>query len=93
MNKHIKQFGFHRLRDKLQPDEAGWTLTLSLQHLEGGLGPSSGLPLGFSQQLPLLLQTLLPFLLLLLLLLLALLLQTLLMGQSRGSKVTAETAG
>lgn len=55
-------------------------LTLSLQHLQGGLGPSSRLPLGFGQQLALLLQPLLPLLLLLLLLLLALLLQTLLGG-------------
>lgn len=49
-------------------------LTLGLQHLEGGLSSSSGLPLGFGQELPLLLQTLLPLLFLLLLFLLALLL-------------------
>lgn len=61
-------------------------LTLSLQHLQGGLGPSSRLPLGFGEQLALLLQPLLPLLLLLLLLLLALQLQTLLTGDTREVK-------
>lgn len=53
-------------------------LTLSLQHLQGGFGSGSGLPLGFGQQLALLLQPLLALLLLLLLLLPALQLQALL---------------
>lgn len=50
-------------------------LTLRLQHLQGGFGSGPGLPLGFGQQLALLLQTLLALLLLLLLLLPALQLQ------------------
>lgn len=49
-------------------------LTLGLQHLEGGLGSSPRLPLGFGQGLPLPLKTVPPLLFLLLLLLLALLL-------------------
>lgn len=73
-----------RLLSNVRRRAAG--LTLSLQQLEGGLGSSPGLPLGFGQKLPLLLQPLLPLLLLLLPLLLALLLQALLTGHRREFK-------
>lgn len=58
-------------------------LTLSLQHLQRGLCPSSSFFLGLGEQLPLLLHPLFPLLLLLLFLFLAFLLQTLLTRQNK----------
>lgn len=74
--QHLLREIFHS-KEKIQFDNIQSIpsrLTLSLQHLKGGLGSSSGLSLRFGQELSLFLQTLLPLLFLLLLLLLAFLL-------------------
>lgn len=68
-------------------------LTLRLQHLQGGFGSGPGLPLGFGQQLALLLQTLLALLLLLLLLLPALQLQAFLRFKRSALTLKAQTVG
>lgn len=78
-------------KKKFEEPASSWflVLTLSLQHLQGGLCSGPGISLGFGQRLALLLHPLLALLLFLLLLLPALQLQALL----KGEKVSAEASG